>query len=501
MYINININTIKIKYFILPIKTIFKKLVHIIYKDMSFISENYDSNKYVSIWNHGKSIPEIIKTCSVQEFDTVLQLVADTIFKLRETSNSAHFQDILNRKIIEIQTKTQKEFEQRLETINNDTTRKFNIEIEKLQKAKQQLEISLEQSLKSYQSLNYNFENLQSTTTTQFEKTINSMLQKQKESYDSQNKSLNCNFQNLQSTTNTQFERTINTMLQKQKESYESQIQMLDNVYREQINTLQESLHHYTKQSINDQNSSLKGKVGETNFDTLVEQHTTWNIENTAGSAQHCDRFGIIQGCKTLFEIKNWTYNIPKKEIDKFKRDMEAHRDCPVGIFISLNTNIVGAPQDFFYSEITNSNQTLIYIQKFMINEPISLFSVIDSIIKLGNTLYNKSITSNIEENDIQSKIDSIKPKLVEQIKKISSVLNEINNNKRNLIEKVNSNHEYVKNYIDNVRFTFETIFNILFNTKEEIQEDIIMASPPEAKKAKSNKKSTTSSSVVVLEQ
>ena len=138
-----------------------------------------------------------------------------------------------------------------------------------------------------------------------------------------------------------------------------------------------------------------------------------------------------------------------------------------------------------------------------MLNEPISLFSVIDSIIKLGNTLYNKSITNTVEENDIQSKIDTIKPKLVEQIKKISAVLNEINNNKRNLIEKVNSNHEYVKNYIDNVRFSFETIFNILFNSKEEIQEDIVISPPPEAKKARSNKKAITtiSSSASILEQ
>jgi hypothetical protein len=60
--------------------------------------------------------------------------------------------------------------------------------------------------------------------------------------------------------------------------------------------------------------------------------------------------------------------------------------------------------------------------------------------------------------------------------------------------------YAFIKNYIDNVRFSFETIFNILFNTKEEIQEDIVMASPPEAKKVKSNKKTTTSCALI-LEQ
>lgn len=431
---------------------------------MAFISENYETNKYVSVWNHTKSIPEIIKTSSIQEFDTVIQLVADTLFKLRETSNSLQFQDILNRKIVEIQTKTQKEFEQQLESINYETTRKFNIEIEKIQKSKQQLEISLEQSLKSYQSLNYNFEN-------------------------------------LQSTTNSSFEKTMNSMLEKQKESYESHIQTLDKVYKDQIVSLQNSLDHFTKQSIKDQNSSLKGKVGETNFDILVDQHTTWDIQNTAGSAQHCDRFGIIHGCKTLFEIKNYSNNVPKKEIDKFKRDMEVHKDCPIGVFISLNTNIIGAPQDFFYSEITNANQTLLYIQRFMYNEPISLFSIIDSIIKLGNTLYNKSITTTTEEHDIQSKIDSIKPILLNEIKNIGSVINELNNNKKLIIEKINDHHNSIKTHIDRMKYMFEKIFSLLFNDKEIIQEDIIMA--PDAKKPRSNKKNNitcSSSSALILE-
>lgn len=430
---------------------------------MAFISENYDSNKYVSIWNHTKPIPEVLKSCSTQEFDTIIQLVSDTVIKLRETTNSLQFQDILNRKILEIQNSIQSEYETKLNSIQSETTRKFNIEIERLQKSKQELQVSLDQSIKSYQNLNLNFENLQTSSVNQFDK-------------------------------------TLNTMLQKQKESYESQIQMLDKVYKEQISNLQNSLEQYTKQSIKDQNSSLKGKVGETSFDSLVEQHTSWTIENTAGSAQHCDRFGIIHGCKTLFEIKNYSNTIPKKEVDKFKRDMEVHKDCPVGVFISLNTNIVGAPQDFFYSEITNSNQTLIYIQKFMLNEPISLFPVIDSIIKLGNTLYNKSINNTIEDNDVQTKIDSIKPILVNEIKSIGSILNELNNNKKLIIEKVNEHHNSIKTHIDRMKYTFEKIFSILFNDKEIIQEDVVMAPPPEAKKARSSKKST-SSSVLFLEQ
>lgn len=428
---------------------------------MAFISENYDSNKYVSIWNHDKPIPEILRSCTIKEFNTIIQLVADTVVKMRETTNSLQFQDILNRKILEIQNSMQTEYEAKLSNIQSETIRKFNLEIERLQKSKLDLQVSLDQSLKSYQSLNMNFENLQISSVNQFDKTLNNMLQKQ-------------------------------------KESYESQIQMLDKVYKEQISNLQTSLEQYNKQSFKEQNSSLKGKVGETSFDALVEQYTSWTIENTAGSAQHCDRFGIIHGCKTLFEIKNYSNNVPKKEIDKFKRDMEVHKDCPIGVFISLNTNIIGAPQEFFYSEITNSNQTLIYIQKFMQNEPISLFPVVDSIIKLGSTLYNKSTTNCVEDNDVQLKIDSIKPILINEIKSIGSVLNELNNNKKLIIEKVNEHHNSIKTHVDRMKYTFEKIFSILFNDKDAIQEDILMSPPPEAKKQKSNKKSISSSALVI---
>lgn len=489
---------------------------------MAFVSENYTNNNYVSRWKHSKPVPEIIKSCTSQEFDTIIQLISDTLTKLRETTSSLQFQEILNSKIVEMQNSMKHEFDQKLNAIENENFSKFNIEIQKLEQRKKELEMLLEQSNKSYNELNSNFEHLNSTANNKIEQIqyvmkkeyennlknvndeisnkFNSEIERLQKNKDNLQLSLDQSvksYENLQSVSSTQFEKTLNSMLQKQKESHESQINMINTLYKEQISKLQLSLDQYTKQKITEQNSSLKGKVGETNFDILVEQHTTWTIENTSGTAQHCDRFGIINGCKTLFEIKNYSNNVPKKEIDKFKRDLEVHKDCPVGIFISLNTKIVGAPQEFFYSEITNSNQTLIYIQQFMLNDPVSLFSIIESIIKLGNTLYNKCITYNdIEDNSIQDKIDSIKQLLINEIKNISSLLIEINKNKKLIVEKVNDNYNLVKNNLDKMKYTFEGIFKLFFGSEE----DIIMSPPPEAKKAKSNRK-PTSSSALILEQ
>jgi hypothetical protein len=236
---------------------------------------------------------------------------------------------------------------------------------------------------------------------------------------------------------------------------------------------------------LKDSNSSLKGKIGETGFDALVERHTTWEIENTSGTPQSCDRFGTIRGCKTLFELKNYSQNVPRKEVDKFKRDMELHGDCPVGIFISYNTNIVGAPQDFFFTEIVG-NQTYIYIQKFSTYDHATILSVLDSIIDLGLILYNKSIGGSESRSQ---KVDSVKPILINEIKNIASIINEMNINKKFLIDTVTKQHESLKHHIEKMKFTFSSIVKVLY---EGIDLDIEMVSIPKKRNQKRKKEAST---------
>jgi hypothetical protein len=295
---------------------------------------------------------------------------------------------------------------------------------------------------------------------------------------------LNQNFLGLQNSSHDSFQKNICSVLDKQKATYESQISMLDKLYKEQINGLQESLAAHTKYAIKDNNSSIKGKTGETSFDNLVERHTSWEIENTAGTPQSCDRYGVIRGCKTLFELKNYSQNVPRKEVEKFKRDMEVHKDCPVGIFISYNTNIVGAPQDFFFSEIVG-NQTLIYIQKFLSYDAATMFSILDCVIDMSLNLFNKSLGG----SDGSQKIDSIKPILINEIKNIGSIINEMNVNKKFLIDTITKQNESIKHHIEKMKFTFSSIVKVLF---EGIDLDIEMVSIPKKRSQKRKKEVVT---------
>ena len=393
----------------------------------ALLNQIKENNNYISTWKHNKPIPSILETCTPNEFETILELSSKALESLRQSASSLQFQDILQNKILEVETKKNRE----LETQRKQSEEKRIHETSKLQKEIHELQTHLEQSIKSYQVVNQNF-------------------------------------LSLQSGTQENFDKSLNNALQQQKQSFESQHNRLENIYKEQIHKLQTSLEHYTKTTIKQNISSNKGKIGEQEFENLVDNFTTWSIENKTKTPNSCDMFGNIKGCKTLFEIKNYSNNVPKKEIDKFKRDMEIHRDCPLGIFISLNTNIVGGRQDFFYTEFSSSNQLLIYIQQFNNYEPSTLFSILDSLIDIAILLHSKCSSVETDSN-LQSKVDSIKPILQTQINNIANIIKELTNNTKFVIESIQKNHSSMKHHLDTLQFTMKTIIQTLFETSTDL--------------------------------
>jgi len=385
---------------------------------MALLSQAKDSNYIISTWKHTKIIPEILQTCSVQEYETILELAAEALKSLRQSASSHEIQDIINTKVYEIENKKQHEFD----IMKKQYEYNISVETNKLQTQIRELQVQLEQSNKSYQVLHQNFHNLQHSSQETFSKSL---------------------------------EKAVNHV--------EVQHSKVEEIYKNQISTLQKQLEEYTKNAITQNVSSNKGKTGEKTFDSMVENFTTWNLEDTSKTPQSCDRFGEIRGCKTLFEIKNYSYNIPKKEVDKFKRDMEVHKDCPLGIFLSLNTNIIGAPQDFFYTEFTNSNQLLIYIQQFNNHDIESLFSIINELIDIAFILYNKCFNSE-ESNSLQTKVDSIKPILQMEITSITNIMKEQNNNTKFVLDTIQKHHNSLKHQLEKLQFTFKTILQSLFD-------------------------------------
>lgn len=411
---------------------------------MAFINEVKHNNLYISSWTHINPIPEHLKQITSEEFELVLRLASESLLSLRESANSHNFQDVLNKKISNEVLKVKKECEEQIQT---------------KQKLVDRLEIQKKEIQESYNLLQQNFLNLQSSVTQSIEKNISCGLEKQ----------------------NIFFSGQVSS-IQKTFEGRES-------IYKDQIKELKDLLDKYQKHSLIDQNSSNKGKQGETSFDGMVAQFTTWSLEDTSKAPDACDRQSIIRGCRTLFEIKNYSNRVPKSEVDKFKRNMEQHKDSPFGIFISLNTNIVGGPQELLYTEVTSNNQLLVYIQNFLSFDYDTIFCVLNNYIDMAQLLYTRIQNVSDDDDQLQSRIDSIKPILNNSFIQISLMLNEMNNHKKFMIDKVTQQHSSMKLHIDKMKLMFESILKTFFPEEKSI----IVDEEEEIKKAvKRKKKSTT---------
>ena len=416
---------------------------------MAFINQLNDNGYYISSWKHSRTIPPLLQSCTTEEFETILELAAESLKSLRDTSSSIQFQEILKKKVLELEKQKQSE----LNNLQIELEKHKNIELMKLQNQIKTLQIQLEQTNTSYHALNNNFHNLQGDSQQHFTKSLDHAIS-----------------------------------------HVESQHIKVEKIYKEQIYNLQKQLEEYTKNTLTNSVSSNKGKTGEQSFDAMVESFTTWELKDTAKTPHSCDRFSEIRGCKTLFEIKNYSHNVPKKEVDKFKRDLEVHKDCQLGVFVSLNTNIIGAPQDFFYTEFTNSNQLLVYIQQFNNHDIETIFSILNSLIDISLLLYNKCSIYEKDES-IQHKIDSIKPILQMEINSITNIIKEHNTNTKFVIETIQKHHSSLKHHLEKIQFTFKTILQTFF-------EDMIIieTSNDEMKPVKKRQKRKSNTNQIIID-
>ena len=107
--------------------------------------------------------------------------------------------------------------------------------------------------------------------------------------------------------------------------------------------------------------SVLKGGMGERLIENVVKYNfpddTIVDTSKEMGSGDYA--LHLPSGDAIMLEVKNYKSPIPKKEIDKFKRDLTktGHK---IGIFISLYSGIIGKKR--FHVENYNEKQKIIYI-------------------------------------------------------------------------------------------------------------------------------------------
>ena len=127
--------------------------------------------------------------------------------------------------------------------------------------------------------------------------------------------------------------------LSNQKDEMERKLTEQRENYEKKLDELREKL-------INMSNitnvSSKKGQEGENwVFNELVRQFKSSLVED-CHTKGHKGDFTVSQGdMKGMFESKNYTRNVPKREIKKFRSDVENNADLRYGVMLSLKSGIV----------------------------------------------------------------------------------------------------------------------------------------------------------------
>lgn len=145
------------------------------------------------------------------------------------------------------------------------------------------------------------------------------------------------------------------------------------------VKTLQEAIGKQTeeivkisgtlsKKVIGSANVKTKGSAFENEFkECLVRAYGTirdFDLKNTAHGAGHEGDFVMtIEGEQIMWELKDYGSDVPKKEVDKFLRDMKDYKGAKVGIMVSKMSDIAGRHGACVFEIV--DGRLLIFVNKY----------------------------------------------------------------------------------------------------------------------------------------
>lgn len=175
----------------------------------------------------------------------------------------------------------------------------------------------------------------------------------------------------IQSITKTQYDSIINEKNTRIAE-YQSRLAEKDAIITE-----------FRSKQIDNTRSVTRGEIGENLVIERLRQHWNhdWDFTKSAKESASMDIavFHALYDIKGGIEVKNFTGAIPKRDIDKFKRDLVLREDYMFGIMISLNTGISNYP-DFHIELCSQTQKPRIFVGNA--NQQKDIFCILESFLK-----------------------------------------------------------------------------------------------------------------------
>ena len=226
--------------------------------------------------------------------------------------------------------------------------------------------------------------------------------------------------------------------LTEKEDKWNTKMDKLRSDYENKLTTEKLEKENYI---IRAQNSTLKGQVGEKCIlHELNRRFPKADIEDTHKKKGRGDFVLKENAFGMLIEIKNYTKNVPKNEIDKFYKDMNTNHDIQCGVLISLESGVCAKGD--FHLEVTDGKPILFLHHMaqnmFHIELAVQLFKLIlksDSI-----DLSCKEMTGKIKNSIpiIKRNWNKIRQKILKFNKEITDCVSEQEGIIRSIFELIN---------------------------------------------------------------
>lgn len=416
-------------------------------------------------WPVTVEIPTPLKTASIEDFQHALTLACKLLEQVRSESDSAEVQEVRNQEARRYEERLQSSMKQ------NQSEQEALKQSHRTQKqfledqAKQQISTLQNQIHQLSSSLTVSksqLETLRTTSTTFFQDALQASKKETDLQHSKELERIQAYHKESMGLIHAQSKETLSRM----EQHYKAEQERLS-IEWDRLDQEKKEFGKKTSQS-----SVVKGQVGESSFDDLAALYTSWGaLQNTAKIAHATDRSATIRDCKVLFELKNYSTDVPHSEVVKFHRDMEEHPDVAFGVFLSMNTAIRNKKSGGFITiEWTKRSQMMLYIQHFSQHEPKDIFTFIDVCVDIAHDLYRSKLES--EQGDtlhFQKRIDQAQLYIETELKRMSDLSRQMVVDKKNLLEMIHNQHANYKYSIDQSKASLQSILAILLHREESL--------------------------------
>lgn len=310
---------------------------------------------------------------------------------------------------------------------------------------------------------------------TRFENNIQKledMLQNEKASYHTLLREEKTRHEMLKKEEIMRLETSNKILIENMKNLYSSDKEKIEKeliISQEKIKELQENIR--TSQA-----SVIKGAVGQSDFFELIKEYTTWTgIEDTSKTSHAADLHGYIDKIETMFEVKNYTSDVPTKEVVKMIRDMETHSNISYGVFVSMNTGIVGKKKPIEF-QWTAHGQLCIFVSNLLKYDFEMIFNYIGQCASVAHRFF--TLCNNDEKNELESykdKLLQVKTIITKQISEISEMITVIGHHKKLHMDNLNKHYTEYKLILEKMKISCNEVVDVVVGAVEPILEEAIV--------------------------